>query len=221
MTSDDLRDLLRSAAAEGSETVDLAEEAVVRRIARRRTRAVRIAAVAGAVSAVAVVSALVWAVRPGDAPAATAPVTNAPVPFPKDCGAALTGQHPAESPLRVTIAEQRIVRAGPYGRVSGVLTNESRTAVNGSTASAVRVIVVKHGTVVAKTGAITANALQLVLAAGARETLAIPVPLQHCGTAQTPLTPGDYQLYTEFTVALSPTANWTVLRSGPWTVELK
>ncbi|HZX08713.1 hypothetical protein [Kribbella sp.] len=219
MTSKDLRELLRTAAAEASETVDLAEDSVVRRVRRRRTRTARLAAAGVAVTTAAVVSVVVWAPRPGDAPVAT-PAT-APVPFPTACGAALTGQHPAEAPLGVTIAEQPITGEGAYGRVTGVLTNHSRNAVEGSTASAVRVIVVKNGTVVGTTGAIAANAIHLKLAAGASETLGIPVPLQHCGTTQAPLTPGIYQLYTEYSVALTPTADWTVLRSGPWTVELK
>ncbi|MFD7153997.1 hypothetical protein ACFV9C_05350 [Kribbella sp. NPDC059898] len=217
MTSNDLHDLLNTAAA-GSETVGIAEEAVAHRIRRRRRRTARFAAVGAAVTTVAVVSAVVWAVRPGEPQVAAAP---APVPFPHGCGAKLTGQHPAESPLRVTIAEQTIQRAAGYGRVTGVLTNDSRATVNGSTANAVRVVVVKNGTVVATMGPIAANAIQLTLAAGASETLAIPVPLDHCGTAPTPLLPGTYQLYTEYSVSLTPTADWSVLRSGPWTVELK
>ncbi|MBP2354522.1 hypothetical protein JOF29_005632 [Kribbella aluminosa] len=82
-------------------------------------------------------------------------------------------------------------------------------------------IVVRNGTVVATTGPIAASAIQLTLAARASRELTIPVPLDHCGTTQSPLIPGTYQLYTEYSVALTPTANWTVLRSGPWTVELK
>ncbi|WP_427886209.1 hypothetical protein ACQHIV_26725 [Kribbella sp. GL6] len=217
MTSNNLHDLLNTAAA-GSETVGIAEEAVAHRIRRRRRRTTGLVAVTAAVTTAAVMSAVFWAARP-EAPQVAAPVA-APVPFPHGCGAALTGQHPAESPLRVTIAEQTIQRAAGYGRVTGVLTNDSRATVNGSTANAVRVVVVKNGTVVATMGPIAANAIQLTLAAGASETLTIPVPLDHCGT-RSPLLPGTYQLYTEYSVALTPTADWSVLRSGPWTVELK
>lgn len=77
MTANDLRDLLRQAAAEGTDTVELAEDAVVARIRHRRTRDRRLAAGGAVLASVAVVAATSWATRPNavEPPAATTPTT--------------------------------------------------------------------------------------------------------------------------------------------------
>jgi hypothetical protein len=62
----DLRELLRTTAAEGGEAVDLAEDTVAARISRRRTRSRRFAVGATALAAAALVAGATWAVRPGD-----------------------------------------------------------------------------------------------------------------------------------------------------------
>lgn len=229
MTANDLRELLRTTAAEGSDAVDLAEDALADRIRRRRIRTRRFAVGGVALTATAVIAATTWAVRPGGGhpPAATtSPRAAAPVPFPHSCGARLAGQAPVEAPLRVTIARQQVAPAGgsgAYGRVTAVFANSSDTVLEGATASAVRVIVVNDGAVVATMGPITDNALHTTLPAKGSTTLAVPVPLGRCdGSA---LQPGSYQLYTEYSVAMSstdatPGAVWKTLRSGPWTVDL-
>ncbi|GAB2646651.1 hypothetical protein [Kribbella swartbergensis] len=76
MTGNDLRDLLRAAAAEGSNAVDLAEDAVADRIRRRRIRSRRFAA-AGLAIAAAAIAGTAWAVLPGNgqSPAANGPRT--------------------------------------------------------------------------------------------------------------------------------------------------
>lgn len=78
MTADDLRELLRTTAAEGSDAVDLAEDALVARIRRRRLRTSRFVVGGVALAAAAVIAGTTWAVRPsgGHPPAATTP----PVP---------------------------------------------------------------------------------------------------------------------------------------------
>lgn len=59
----DLRELLRTTAAEGSEAVDLAEDLVADRIRRRRTRNRRLAVGSVAAAAVAI-AGTTWLVRP-------------------------------------------------------------------------------------------------------------------------------------------------------------
>lgn len=244
MTSNDLRNLLRTTAADGSDTVDLAEDELADRIRQRRTRTSRFAVAGTALATAAVVTAAAWAVRPdGEHPpiAGTPTTAAAPVPFPHKCGTRLTGQHPVESPLRVTIARQdvEVVRPRDYGRVTAVMTNTSDELLEGVTASAVRLVVVKDGIVVGTTGAMTANALRLTLPPRGSKTLFAGLPLRRCnpttsgipnGRSGPPLEPGSYQLYTEYDVSVSspsdPTppplgGDWKVLRSGPWTVDLR
>jgi hypothetical protein len=77
MTGNDLRDLLRAAAAEGSNAVDLPEDAVAERIRRRRIRSRRFAAGGLAIAAAAAIAGTAWAVLPGNGqlPAANGPGT--------------------------------------------------------------------------------------------------------------------------------------------------
>ncbi|MDX2970046.1 hypothetical protein PWY87_00905 [Kribbella solani] len=237
MTGSELRDLLRSTAADGSDSVEVDEELLVDRIRRRRKRSSVLLAGGVAVVVAVVGAATAWVVQPDDhapAVAGSTPAVVAPVPFPRQCGAALLGDHPVESPLRVSIERQEVVRQQvdrEYGRVTATLTNSSNHDMAGSTASTVRLVVVKDGAVVATTGAITTNALPVTLGPGQSKTLVVPVPLRHCSTSTAEhggpeLQPGTYQLYTEYSVAVAspsaaPGAQWKVLRSGPWTVTLK
>jgi hypothetical protein len=69
----DLRDLLRTTAASGSETVDLAEDTVLGRIRHRRARNRRFAVGGVAVATAAVVAGAAWIVRPEQPPVATGP----------------------------------------------------------------------------------------------------------------------------------------------------
>jgi len=75
MTANDLRELLRTTAAEGSDAVDLAEDALADRIRRRRIRTRRFAVGGVALTATAVIAAPMLAVRlsGGHPPAATTP----------------------------------------------------------------------------------------------------------------------------------------------------
>jgi hypothetical protein len=77
MTGNDLRDLLRAAAAEGSNAVDLAEDAVAERIRRRRIQSRRFAAGGLAIAAAAAIAGTAWTVLPGNGqlPAASGPRT--------------------------------------------------------------------------------------------------------------------------------------------------
>jgi len=77
MTTNDLRELLRATAAEGSDAVDLAEDAVAGRIRRRRIRNRRFAVGGVALVAAAVIAGTTWAVRPsgGQPPTASGPST--------------------------------------------------------------------------------------------------------------------------------------------------
>ncbi|MFC6161329.1 hypothetical protein [Kribbella jiaozuonensis] len=65
MTTNDLRDLLRATAAEGSNAVDLAEDAVATRIRHRRTRSRRLAIGGAALTAAVVIAGTTWAVNTG------------------------------------------------------------------------------------------------------------------------------------------------------------
>ena len=61
----DLQDLLRATAAEGSDAVDLAEDAVADRIRHRRTRTRRLTAGGAALAAAIVIAGTTWAVQTG------------------------------------------------------------------------------------------------------------------------------------------------------------
>jgi hypothetical protein len=65
MTANDLREMLRAAASEGSDLVDLAEDTVVERIQRRRIRSKRFAVGGVAVAAAVVLAGATWAILPG------------------------------------------------------------------------------------------------------------------------------------------------------------
>jgi hypothetical protein len=82
MTANDLRDMLRVAASEGSDLVDLAEDVVVERIQRRRIRSRRFAVGGVALAAAVVIAGTTWVVRPGggNPPTAGGPSTVGPVP---------------------------------------------------------------------------------------------------------------------------------------------
>jgi hypothetical protein len=77
MTGSDLRELLRAVAAEGSDTVNLAEDAVAERIQDRRIRTRRIAVGGAAIAALAVIAGTAWAVLPGSG---QPPTSSGPVP---------------------------------------------------------------------------------------------------------------------------------------------
>jgi hypothetical protein len=78
----DLRELLRTTAAEAGTTVDLAEDAVADRIRHRRTRTRRLTVGSTALAAAVVIAGTTWAVRPGDGhpPAVSGPTTAADPP---------------------------------------------------------------------------------------------------------------------------------------------
>lgn len=79
MTANDLREMLRVTAAEGSDVVDIAEDAVAERIQRRRIRSKRFAVGGVAVAAAVVLAGTAWAVLPGGGhpPTASGPSTAA------------------------------------------------------------------------------------------------------------------------------------------------
>ncbi|MFI7066019.1 PASTA domain-containing protein [Kribbella sp. NPDC050124] len=117
MTANDLRELLRATAAEGSDAVDLAEDAVVARIQRRRIRTRRYAVTGIALTVAAVIAATTWAVRPGDGhpPAATTPpatrlvgIGHAAIAVPTQWA---TNQLHCGTPQKDTV----IIDAGPQG----------------------------------------------------------------------------------------------------------
>lgn len=77
MSTNDLRELLRVTAAEGSDAVDLMEDAVAARIRRRRIRNRRFAVGGVALVAAAVIAGTTWAVHPSgeQPPTASGPST--------------------------------------------------------------------------------------------------------------------------------------------------
>ncbi|TCC04204.1 hypothetical protein [Kribbella soli] len=79
MTANDLREMLQVTAAEGSDIVDLAEDAIAEHIQRRRIRSRRLAVGGVALAAAVVLAGTTWAVRPGGEhpPTASGPSTAA------------------------------------------------------------------------------------------------------------------------------------------------
>jgi hypothetical protein len=118
MTANDLRELLRTTAAEGSDAVDLAEDELADRIRRRRIRARRFAVGGVALAAAAAIAATMLAVRPtgGHPPAATTPsvpaatrlvgIGHAAIAVPEQWA---TNQLGCGTPLKDTV----IIDAGP------------------------------------------------------------------------------------------------------------
>ncbi len=117
MTANDLRDMLRAAASEGSDLVDLAEDAVVERIQRRRIRSRRFAVGGVALAAAVVVAGTTWAVWPGGPP----PTASGGLP-PRIVQSDLDGPSGMEALFRATLTVDAsgCVRAG---------TGQSRTTL--------------------------------------------------------------------------------------------
>ncbi|WP_427888806.1 hypothetical protein ACQHIV_36070 [Kribbella sp. GL6] len=107
----DLRDLLRLAAAEGNDAVDLAEDAVAERIRRRRIRRRRFAAGGVAIASVATIAGTAWAVLPTGAPSGPAAVADTPRIVTSDSDG-LSGME-AAMPTTLTVDANGCVRPGP------------------------------------------------------------------------------------------------------------
>lgn len=109
----DLQDLLRATAAQGSDAVDLAEDAVADRIHHRRTRTRRLTLGATTLAAAAVIAGTAWAVHPG-AQAPTATGQSAPAVPPRIVTSDVDNLSGAEAALQTTLTADAngCVRAG-------------------------------------------------------------------------------------------------------------
>ena len=94
----DLRELLRTTAAEGSDAVDLAEDQVADRIRRHRTRSRRVAVGGVALAAAAAIAGTTWLVRPADEQPPTAAG-----PVPRIVTSDVNNPAPMEALLRTTL----------------------------------------------------------------------------------------------------------------------
>lgn len=115
MTANDLRDLLRVAAADGPDAVDLAEDAVADRIRRRRLRSRRMSVAASTIAGAAVIAGAVWALLPsgGHSPTASGQVDGVPRIVTSDTDS-LSGME-AAFVTTLTVDANGCVRAGRGG----------------------------------------------------------------------------------------------------------
>ncbi|MFD7158256.1 hypothetical protein ACFV9C_26910 [Kribbella sp. NPDC059898] len=105
----DLRDLLRAAAADGSDGVDLAEDAVAERIRHRRAQRRRFEAGGVAIAAVATIAGTAWSVLPGT----VQPTSDTGQP---------TGTGQATRTVQPTVSGQSSPGIGQSSAVSGSAT---------------------------------------------------------------------------------------------------
>jgi hypothetical protein len=235
MTSHDLKDLLRTMAADGADRVTVDEHDLVPRIrSRRRRRAGVVAAVVA--STAVVVAAGAYAVLPGDdAPPVAAPVKPTTTLDPKGvrgfaCGSSLTSSLTGAPALRFDPATPVATRDadGRFLRMDFKLTNTSDKALDlFGTPYGPWVVVVKDGIVVGGTAGENQPGKGWPLAAGQSVTMESSFPASRCtadaSVGTEPLAPGSYQLYAykDFLHNTDAGRDEVVAAGGPWTVELK
>jgi hypothetical protein len=232
MTSHDLKDLLQTMAADGTDRVSVDEQTLIPRIRSRRRRRTGIAAAIAASTAV-VVAAGAYAVLPGneETPPAAAPVkptvtlTPGGAPAMSACGSSLTSPLAGDPSLRFDPATPVATRdtTGRTLRLDFKLTNTSDRAQNlFGTPYGPWVVVVKDGIVVGGTSGEPDPGKAWPLAAGRSVTMDTAFDASRC-PGFGPLAPGTYQLYAykDFTQKTGAGRDKVIAAGGPWTVELK
>jgi hypothetical protein len=208
MTSHDLKDLLQTMAADGTDRVSVDEQTLIPRIRSRRRRRTGIAAAIAASTAV-VVAAGAYAVLPGneETPPAAAPAKPTVTISPGDvrgfaCGSSLTSSLAGDPSLRFDPAAPVATRTANDRalQMEFKLTNTSDKTLNlFGTPYGPWVVVVKDGIVVGGTSGEAQPGKGWPLAPGQTVTMESGFDANRCtrdGSERTePLTPGSYQVY--------------------------
>ncbi|NEA33260.1 hypothetical protein [Streptomyces sp. SID13031] len=237
MTSRDLKDLLQTVAANGTDRVAVDEQTLIPRIRSRRRRRAGLAAAVGASTAV-VIAAAAFAVLPnGDQ---KQPPVAAPNPVPTvtlkpdrvkgfACGSPLTGAITGDPSLRLDLNDKVLTvdARGFAGPFNAQLTNTGSKSLDlFGTPYGPWIVVVKDGVVVGGTFVEAQPGKGWKFAPGQTITVPTSFSARQCtpdgleGSAR--LAPGTYQLYaTKDLRQKSDLPSGIVAAGGPWTVELK
>jgi hypothetical protein len=234
MTSHDLKDLLQTMAADGTDRVAVDEQTLIPRIRSRRRRRTGIAAAVAASTAV-VVAAGAYAVLPGnEEPPAAAPAPAKPtVTLAPDgargfaCGKALTSSLAGDPSLRFDPAAPVLTREanGRTLRLDFKLTNTSDKSLDlFGTPYGPWVVVVKDGIVVGGTSGENQPGKGWPLTPGQSASMESEFTVNRCtldGSLGTePLASGSYQVYAYKNFMHNKGASRLIAAGGPWTVEL-
>ncbi|MEV6417072.1 hypothetical protein [Kribbella sp. NPDC051718] len=238
MTSRDLKDLLQTMAADGTDRVSVDEHELVPRIRSRRRRRAGVAAAVAASTAV-VVAAGAYAVLPGGAdeqpPVAAPPqptVTLKPSgPSVLDCGSTFTAPIIGNPSLKLDVSQTEVVRDGP-GKGAPLdiqLTNTTdKTLDLFGTRYGPAITLVKDGVVVSTSSMETLAGQRWKYEAGKTVTQKVFIDTFRCNTNGVPnsteqLAPGTYQAYAtkSFTQTTGASQSKVLVAGGPWTIELK
>lgn len=234
MTSHDLKDLLQTMAADGTDRVSVDEQTLIPRIRSRRRRRTGITAAIAASTAV-VVAAGAYAVLPGneEPPPAAAPVKPTVTMTPGRgfaCGSSLTASLASDPSLRFDPAAPVLTREanGRMLRLDFKLTNTSDKSLDlFGTPYGPWVVVVKDGIVVGGTSGENQPGKGWPLTPGQSVSMESEFPANRCtvdGSLGTePLAPGSYQVYAykDFMGKANADREDVIAAGGPWTVELK
>ncbi|MEV8377375.1 hypothetical protein AB0P21_31840 [Kribbella sp. NPDC056861] len=225
MTSSELKNLLQ-AAADGSETVDLAERALVPRIQHRRRRRATLSVASGLVAAVAI-GAIAYGVQPGESKpqVAASPSAEESIGRGPTCGQPAIGRSQVDSPLRLTVTQSVLVgnSGGWAAKVTTVLTNTTKKSIKLTAApSTVLYLADENGKVASQPTILDGSAVELVLQPDESHSFSSMVNIQRCDppSSEQPLGYGSYQLYGAHTIS-QHAGIWDDLPGGPWPVTLK
>jgi hypothetical protein len=235
MTSHDLKDLLQTMAADGTDRVPLDEQTLIPRIRSRRRRRTGLATAVAASTAI-VVAAGAYAVLPGgdqNQPQVAAPTPT--VTLKPDrvkgfaCGSTLTGSIVGDEALRFEVSGQAVTAdSRGLGELGIQLTNTTSEPLDlFGGPSIARIVVVKDGVVVATPLAEHAIGKPWKFDPGQTVTSKVFLDAHQCTTdgvpGTTPLAAGTYQIYAtkDFQANSDTGRSGTVAAGGPWTIELK
>jgi hypothetical protein len=231
MSSSELKDLLQTMAADGSETVDLAERDLVPRIQARRRRRATLSVASGLAVAVAI-GAIAYGVQPGDGQpgdnqpqVAASPTVEETAGRPPTCGQPAIGRSGAEAPLSLTVTQSVLTgnSGGWAAKVATVLTNTTDKPIKLTSAPAtVLYLADDNGRVVSQPTIRDGSAVELVLQPGQSHPFSSTLNIQRCDppSSEQPLDDGNYQLYGAHTVS-QYAGIWDDIPGGPWPVTLK
>ncbi|MDX6263956.1 MAG: hypothetical protein QOH84_5644 [Kribbellaceae bacterium] len=233
MTSHDLKDLLQTMAANGTDRVPLDEQTLIPRIRSRRRRRTGLAAAVAASTAV-VVAAGAYAVLPGgeQTPVAAPPqptitLKPGPAPSPLACGSTATASVTGDPSLKLDVTQLEVVRdASGRAPLDIQLTNTTDKALDlFGTRYGPAITLVKDGVVVSTSSMETDAGKNWRYEAGQKVTQKVFIDTDRCGVPNSTkqLEPGTYQAYAtkSFTQKTDVDPAKVVVAGGPWTIELK
>jgi hypothetical protein len=237
MTSRDLKDLLQTMAADGTDRVPLDEHELIPRIRSRRRRRAGLASAIAASTAI-VVAAGAYAVLPGgsdDQPPVAAAVKPTVTLSPGGvrgfaCGSSLTSALAGDPSLRfdpVTPVATRDATGRTLEMVFKLMNTSDQALDLFGTPYGPWVVVVKDGIVVGGTSGENQPGKAWPLSPGQSVSMESAFSAHHCtrdGSVGTePLAPGSYQLYAykDFMHNTDTAGGKVIAAGGPWTVEVK